>query len=318
VIPRAAQEADWIEGLSPEDFQRLALDLLRNHIEGVRPYDLPHGRTDGGFDGELVGSFGGLSGRVRVSVKGNGSFAKLKRDAVKDAKDHPALPMLLVARVRLSESQQHKILDAVKDLVPDAAVIDGGTLASWLRDLPHLRASWWGQNGALRRMSALLSEPPLPEGRRELGPWLRTEAMAVRGLWQAIVDRRRLVLLAASPHTRGERCLWGFGRSMDRCPRGPAVWWADPSRGRMADLEPRQRSAVVLMAPQVGEEEVVLRWAERQWRQERDCVVVLLVPDYRVELVGEFFLWRQHRASNRRLAPTNHLRRGRTPHPLAL
>lgn len=273
--PQPGQEADWIAGLSPEDFQRLALDLLRNHAEGVRPFDLPHGRTDGGFDGELVGSFGGLSGRVRVSVKGNKTFKDLKADALKDSKTHAGQPMLLVSRLRLDESQQRRLKEATGI---QTEVIDGGMLASWLRDLHHLRASWWNEETALTPMSLRLA--PWPEGRRSLGPWLRTECAALGALVQAVHEGKRLVLLATPPHTRGERCLWGLGRRLDRHPSGRAAWWLEAGRALPGDLVPKQREAVFFATPSSSEEEDLLDWAEGQWGRGHRCTLVLAVADF--------------------------------------
>lgn len=224
-----------IEGVARRDkstFQRLAIDLLRLTVAGgavIRGFDLGPGRKDFGFDAEIEGAFRRLSGRIRVSAKGNLAWADLRRDAADDARRHAELPLLLLAALPLDV---HKIAllkkDALAAGVPAFEVVDGSTLAEWLRDAPHLERLYLrGADCALVPVEqACVRFAPRASGRAEGGPWLASEeaaADAVLARWRA---GTRVVFMQYAPDTRPERCMWKVARDLAGEPCGEALTWA--------------------------------------------------------------------------------------------
>jgi hypothetical protein len=264
MLPHATNQptAADILGLARDKahFQRLAIDALRficDDSERIWGFDLPHGMTDAGFDGELRGRFRGLTGRIRISVKGNGRWERLRDDNREDLQRHPEHPCLLVCALALNPAQRRTLeRQAEQRKLPGFAVVDAGELASALRLHPLLATAYLGAapTGALPLSDALERRAPRRRPGVPRDPWHIPELRALRAACKRLESGSPVVVLTMPLGSRADRMAWGLARLAERRRADTTPLWLEPAdeteaRGLGSTLDKADRRLLLLGSP---------------------------------------------------------------------
>jgi hypothetical protein len=275
-------------------FQRLAIDALRfisNDSERIWGFDLPLGMTDAGFDGELRGSFRGLTGRVRVSVKGNTKWGGLRDDNRADLRRHREHPCLLVCALALDARQRQTLERQARELcLPGFDVVDAEQLASALRLHPLLATAYLGSGpaGVLPLSEALERRAPRPRAGAIQDPWHIPELRALRAAWKRLERGARVVVVAMPPWSRAERVTWGLARLAERLASGRNTLWLEPANEAEArDLGSavwkEDQPLLLLGSPALVADQRASHVLEAVAKRVPPHQLVLCIPEYRLQ-----------------------------------
>jgi hypothetical protein len=136
-----------LDDLDPQEFERLANELMLAQYPDFRPYPTTIGRNDGGWDGAQPGVYQGIEATWRLSAKKlvsgeKGPKEKLRDHLRKDFERYPEQSWIVITNADLHPRDQLDLEQAFVGMVVHLKIVAFPTLNLWLEDHPYIAARY--------------------------------------------------------------------------------------------------------------------------------------------------------------------------------